>query len=142
MTVISSAEELLPHGDLVDVRFLKFSAEALDEPRPNFEDGDIEQTMQVVVGGSETAIEVRVDLTLLTATATYEVLAATQFHYAEGLEVSAEVAGEFAEKVGVMAVYPYLREAIQDFSGRLRNGPITIALMRQTKLTPADPAED
>lgn len=138
MTAISSAKELLEHGELVDVRFLSLSADLLDEPRPDFEDDDVEQSIQVQYGNGESVIEVRSEATVRTRVADYRVVAATQFRINDGIEFTEEAVAEFAEKVGAMAVYPYLREAVSSLTLRLREAPVTMPLMRQARLVPTE----
>lgn len=145
MSKIESARDLLPLGELVDVRYIKLSAETLDEPREGFGDDDVEQKLKVQFGVIDRVIEVRVEATVMTRIAEYDVIAATQFHIeSEGLTIPDEVVEEFAEKVGVMAVYPYIREAVQSLTTRLHESPVTMPLMRQTKLAKSDtePASD
>lgn len=139
MTTIKTARDLLPLGELVDVRYIKLSAETLDEPREGFGDDDVEQSMQVQFGYVDRVIEVRVEATVKTRIAEYDVIAATQFHVEkDGVTVPDNVVAEFAEAVGVMAVYPYIREAVQSLTTRLHESPVTMPLMRQAKLGKTD----
>ncbi len=140
MSKIETAAELLPEGELVDVRFLELSGVIRSEPRENFESNDVEQSLTVMVGTGPRVVEVRVEATVGTLTADYRVVAATQFKITSEAEFTEEAAGEFAERVGVMAVYPYLREAVQSMSARLREEPpVTMPLMRQASLTKFEP---
>jgi hypothetical protein len=134
VTTVASAQELLQHGDLVDVRFLRLSAESLPAPREGFEPDDVEQTIRVQFGTEDHAIEVRVAATVRTRLGDFEATGATQFHVEDDVEYGEEVVAEFAEKVGVMAVYPYLREVIQSMTTRLHEAPVTMPLMRQATL--------
>ncbi|MBH0009987.1 hypothetical protein [Salinibacterium sp. SWN1162] len=132
--------ELLASGELIDVRFLSFSA-ALREGEPLDEDSDeIDKDMQVMVGGSPGIIEIRVDFNVTTAEADYAVVAATQFHYDEDeFDVSEEVGKTFAETVGVMAIFPYIREGLQSMSLRLRQEAITLPLLRNGQVVLTNP---
>jgi hypothetical protein len=134
MTPIQSAQELLIHGELVDVRYHSLSAVTLDEPRESFESDDVEQTVEVQFGSADRVIEVRANVLVKTRIAEYSVTGVTQFHVEDGVDYSDEAAAEFAEKVGVMAIYPYLREAIQSLTTRLHESPVTMPLMRQSVL--------
>lgn len=130
MPEVADAAELLGLGDLVDVRFLEFAARLLDEPREDFEDDDVQQSMDVMLGVSEGAIEVRVTMRVETKVAHFSGVAATQFRHDPRVSVSPQVAQEFAERVGVMSVYPYLRELVQTSSTRLRVDSVTLPLLR------------
>ena len=134
MTKVTNAKDLLPLGDLVDVRYVDLSAKTLDEPRGDYEADDVQQDIEVRFGHTERVIEVQVKASVRSRIADYEVTAATQFHVQEGVTFTEEVVAEFAEKVGAMAIYPYLREAVQSLTTRLHEAPITMPLMRQTSL--------
>lgn len=140
MIKVESAKELLEVGEIVDVRFFKFSAAIREEPREDLESDDVVQNLNVLVGTSEKAIELRLEISIDTRTAEYSGTAAMQFKFQEEVEFEEEVGKEFAERVGVMAVYPYLRELIQTSSVRLREDVVTIPLLRagQTSLTRSD----
>lgn len=125
----TSGEELLALGEIVDVRFLEFSAALRDEEREDLESDDVEQSLNVMVGIGESRIEVRLEIKLQTRTATYSGTAATQFKFDDELEVTEEIARDFAERAGIMAIYPYLRELIQSSSLRLRES-VTLPLLR------------
>ena len=123
--------ELLAIGELVDVRFLSFRADLRGELREDIKPDELESSMQVQVGRQPGVLEIRIDFDAITTAADYSVVAATQFHFDEEQpEVSEELGRAFAEKVGVMAVYPYVREALQSMSMRLRQDAITLPLLR------------
>jgi hypothetical protein len=127
---VVDAAELLGLGELVDVRFLEFSASLLDAPREDFEPDDVHQSMDIMLGVSQGAIEVRVTMHVATKVATFAGVAATQFRHNPDVSVTPQVAQEFAERVGVMSVYPYLRELVQSSSTRLRVDALTLPLLR------------
>jgi len=143
MTTIADAKGLLGVGELSGIRVNGFSAERIAGAAPPVDSEDAEQSIQVQIGQNPGLIEVRVRLELKTTAAHYQVDAASQFRFPEADDVSEEVAREFAEAVGVMSVYPYLREIIQSSSARLSLPPITLPLLRQgeVNLNP-DPSGD
>lgn len=128
---ITDARGLLAVGELSGIRVHGFSAERIAGATPPPDSEDAEQSIQVQIGQNPGLIEVRVRLELKTTAARYQVDAASQFRFSEEHEVSEEIAREFAEGVGVMAVYPYLREFVQSSSARLSLPPITLPLLRQ-----------
>ncbi|GAA4152423.1 hypothetical protein [Leifsonia shinshuensis] len=132
--VITEISELLQHGDIADVRFLSFSGEVLSEPHEDMEDDDVRQTTQVLAGRNSDAIEVRMTITIDVREARYEATAGTQFRHDDDLDIAEDVVIEFAERIGVMTVYPFLREIISDMSGRLRQPNLTIPLLRAGQL--------
>lgn len=137
----SALMEVLQAGDLVDVRILSFAGRMATQ-REDLADDDVEQDFQAMVGQREGIIEVRVNANVRVRAAEYMVEAATQFHHSPELTVSEETAREFAEHVGVMAIYPYLREAIQDASARLRQRVLVLPLLRAGELTLSQSDDD
>ena len=144
MTVVEDARELLQLGELSGIRFNGFSAERIAGGEPVTDEEQAEQSIQVSIGQNPGLIEVRVQLELTTSAAKYVADAASQYRYPDDHEVSEEVARQFAEAVGVMAVYPYLRELVQTSSARLSLPPVTLPLMRQgeVNLSPKDESVD
>ncbi|MBO9046716.1 hypothetical protein JG550_000849 [Curtobacterium flaccumfaciens pv. flaccumfaciens] len=138
MTDISTAKDLLDVGELSGVRVHAFSAERVAGATAPNDSEEAEQSIQVQIGQNPGLVEVRVQLELKTAAANYRAEAASQYRFPSEYEVSERVAREFAEAVGVMAVYPYLRELVQSSSARLSLPPVTLPLLRQgaINLTP------
>lgn len=134
MTEDLSIETLLEHGELVDVRTLAFSCAVLEEPNEELDDEHMERSTQVMVGVGEAAVEIRLDVSVRTGAAEYSVVVATQFHHDLGIEIPEPLGRELAEKVGAMAIWPYVRQAIQDFSTALRQETIVLPLLRQGEL--------
>ena len=128
-----SLQDVLNAGELVDVRILTFSGKMV-ERRDDLEEDDVEQDLQAMVGQRPGIIEVRVHATIRVRSAEYSVEAATQLHHDPDLEVSEDLAREFAEKVGVMALYPYVREAVQSACTRLRQRVVVLPLLRAGEL--------
>lgn len=136
-------KEFLAMGELSDVRFLATHAEVHDDPNEELDEDTFTQDLLVRIGHLTGALEVRVELKVDAQFASYRVVAATQFHYQPlELEVPEELSRAFAEKVGVMAVYPYLREAINSLSTRHRQPPVTIPLLRLGEVGLGEPVPE
>lgn len=142
MAAVEDARELLGLGELVDVRVLRFSGSLRDEPDTELDEDAVNTSVQVNIVNRPGVLQVTMDMGARTRGAEYAVLGATQFHYDGSFEVSEEVARSFAEGVGVMAIYPYLREALQSFSTRLTQSPITLPLLRQGQVDLASEAPE
>jgi hypothetical protein len=128
---VQNAENLLRLGELVDVRILRFSGGLREEPDLDLDDDAVNTTVTVNIVNRPGVLQVTMDMTARTRGAEYAVVGATQFHFDSSHSVSEAVAREFAEGMGVMAIYPYLREALQSFSMRLTQTPITLPLLRR-----------
>jgi hypothetical protein len=126
---------LLDAGDLVDVRLLAFNGALNNEKDESLEDDAVETDVQVHVVNKTGVLQVTMDMNIKSSEATYFVRGATQFHYSDSRTVPKDVARDFAERVGVMAIYPYIREALQSFSSRLNQPPVTLPLLRSGEVT-------
>ncbi|MEW5013319.1 hypothetical protein NAI87_05860 [Clavibacter michiganensis subsp. michiganensis] len=134
MADVKDAQELLGLGHLVDVRVLRFGSALKAEPDEGLDDDAVDTSVKVNIVNHPGVLQVTMDMEVHTRGADYTVVGATQFHFDSAYELSEEVAREFAERVGVMAIYPYLREAIQSFSTRLTQTPITLPLLGQGQI--------
>lgn len=98
--------------------------------------------MSVTARGEPDWIEIRCRLTVQTVDADLVVDRSAIFRYSEPLEVGSEVVLEFIEKVGVMSVYPYLREAVTRLATDLGVSPPVMGLLRAGTVRVSDLAED
>lgn len=144
MTAVLDVHELFKIGELSGIRFNGFAAERIVGGELVTDEEQAEQSIQVSIGQNPGIVEVRVRLELVTSAARYSADAASQYRFPEDREVSEDLAREFAEAAGVMAVYPYLRELVQTSSARLSLPPVTLPLMRQgeVNLSPKDESPD
>ena len=136
-----SLQDVVNAGELVDVRILSFSGGMADR-RDDLEEDDVEQDLQAMVGQRPGIIEVRVHASIRVRAAEYTVEAATQLHHDPDLDISEDLARDFAERVGVMAIYPYVREAVQSACTRLRQRVVVLPLLRAGDLSLAPKEAD
>lgn len=87
-------------------------------------------------------IEVRCRLTVQSSDADLVVDRSAVFSHTEPLEVSSETTREFIEKVGVMTVYPYLREAVTRLASDLGVSAPVMGLLRAGSIRVDELAED
>ncbi len=138
--LVDTAEELLALADLRDIVF--FEVAALRNEAPDAEvDRDAQHAVQVSVRAGDERIEVRCRLTVDTGQATLVIDAASRFEYREPLTVSPSARAVFVKRVGVMAVYPYLREAAHEAASKLRVDAPLLGLLRGNEVE-LDEAED
>ncbi|MDR6862165.1 hypothetical protein [Phycicoccus sp. 3266] len=119
---IADARELLGHVTLRDILFYRVDAERLeDDAAPEGDERDEADTSFAIQErhGPE-VMEVRCRLDWAARGGRYTIDAAAQYDFDEPLDLSAEVVREFVERVGVMAVYPFIREALHQAASRLR----------------------
>lgn len=121
------------------VSFLELNAKRADEftsaPLTADEEFDVEPEMSLQIGRGESGkmFRVRVRVEIDTKPGTVLVDGAVEYSVRdiELAEVSAEVMLEFANKVGVFALLPYLRQAIADMTQRVFGTPLTMPVYRQ-----------
>ena len=138
----SEISQFIQTGELSDVRFFEVFGKVLDDEREDIPEDEFVHGLTVRIGREPGFVEVRVDMTVETAHADYRVTAATQYHYQPvEFQVSEPLGREFAERVGVMAVYPYVREAFASLARRLGQPPVTLPLMRAGELSLGEPTQ-
>lgn len=126
--VVSSISELIAQGHITDVRFVRFSGEVREEPDESFEDDDVMQQMQLNLRKTDTVVEFELTADVQTKNCVYAATAATQVTVSDGV-IDESLIREFASRIGLTVVYPYVREAIQSASSRLRRENIVIPLV-------------
>ncbi|MDZ7929042.1 MAG: hypothetical protein U5N21_02790 [Rhodococcus sp. (in: high G+C Gram-positive bacteria)] len=115
---VTDVGELLAACELSDIVFYEVSAlrmsETDSEPdkKPGFD-------MRIMTRIEPQRVEIRCRAQALGAGGQYVTDASSVFTMASPVEVDERVVREFAEKVGVMAVYPYIRESITQGGARL-----------------------
>lgn len=120
---VDTIEELVSLVELTEVRPYESSARRVDQGEPT-------QELQVMVAETDGAMEVRARMAVRTAEA--ELIADSSVVYTsqQKLDISGSVKAEFVQKVGLMAVYPFLREAIFTGAARIQVAAPVVGLLR------------
>lgn len=108
-----SARELLERTELADIVFYETGG------RRNPDAEESRMNIQVAVRREELLLEVRCRATVSGAGGEYVADAAARFEFHEPVAASADAVTDFVERVGVLCVYPYLREAITQLAAKL-----------------------
>jgi hypothetical protein len=131
---VQSVQDLLDGLELTEVRTYLLHAErgsyeALDEAR-----------ISVAVNHEDIFVEVRCRLTTTSDDCELAIDRSAVFTLNRPVVIPPPILAEFVEKVGVMTVYPYLREGLFSLAMNLGVAPPVIGLMRAgtVRLT-ADP---
>ncbi len=127
--VVSSAAEMLPLAELTGIKVFEIAGRRVEraEDEPAREPSE---SFSVLTRSGATWFETRSKMVVRTADADLVADAAAIFSYSEPLDVPQNVAGEFVEKVGLMAVYPFLREQVFTAASRLGVAPPVLGLLR------------
>ena len=128
--------ELASRVELSDVRYHAIVGRQ-KEPPSDAEEAD--QSLQVMIGSHETSFSIRCRVEFEAPDATYEVDASIHYSAEEPLEVDETVLRGFAEHIGILALYPYLRSAVHDLSSRLGVGRALMPIVRAGTLQLDDP---
>jgi hypothetical protein len=131
---VDTIVELVDLVDLTEVRPYEASARRVDHGEPT-------QELQVLLAENEDAIEVRARMSVRTEEA--ELLADYSVVYTVGeeLDISKALKAEFVERVGIMAVYPFLREAIFAGAARIQVPAPVVGLLRAGQFS-MEPSKD
>lgn len=127
---LASAEEIVqgPRPDLKDVRFFKMSVELTEEDGPaptgDLQDDTDSDEENVAIGiGLRTRqsgrdIGVRVDFTATHPDWRVELDVSAEYEAAEDFVASMAGRIDFADQVGIMTLFPYIREAVGNLTQR------------------------
>ena len=126
---VRGAAEMLPLVELTEIKVYEVRGRRIeatdDAPR-----AEPTESMSVHARGADTWLETRGRLVVHTLEADILADAGAVFSFSAPLDVTEAVAAEFVEKVGVMAVYPFLREHVFTTASRLGVAPPVIGLLR------------
>ncbi|MEV0771442.1 hypothetical protein [Nocardia salmonicida] len=119
----ANVHDLVDHAELVDIRFYEVAASRTDSDESR-------HSIQVVSRVELAEIEIRCRAAVDGGGAQYKVDAGAVFTLAPPGAVVPEIVREFTEKVGVMAVYPYVRSAVSNLGAQLGVDRPTLPLLR------------
>ena len=138
---VGDVAQLAGMVELRDIVFLRVHAERLES---SWEGEGVHQVhqgppqeiaIQIQERHSETRIEVRCILAGETRDGRYLVDAAAQYEIKTPVALSQDLVEAFVECVGVMAIYPYLRETLQSAASKLRLDAPVLGLLRPSGVT-------
>jgi len=115
--------QLVELSEFRTYRLVGQRAATTDERQPS-------QSLSVLAGGDSTHIECRVRMLLATEHADLEADIGAVYTIAEPVALTSAVVAEFIERVGVMAVFPFLREAVFTTASRLGVPAPVVGILR------------
>ncbi|MEE2061737.1 hypothetical protein [Rhodococcus artemisiae] len=110
---VTDARELLDLAELTDIVFYETYARRTSDGEDN------PLAIQIALRREELVLEIRCRATVAGAGGEYLTDASAVFTLHEPIEAPDTVVAEFVERVGVMSVYPYLRESITQSAAKL-----------------------
>lgn len=127
LPVVDSVKQLLKMAELEDVVYYGISAERRGE---SSDVDKVSDSYELFVRHDGVRLEVRCRATVDTDEAQYVVDAASRFLLAEPVEITERAQQEFVQKIGLLAVWPYIRETISANAAKLRLSPMQVKLLR------------
>lgn len=123
---IDSVVDLLQLVEMSEVRTYRLSGERVADS----EDREPAQSLTMLVGGDAEHIECRVRMMLGTVAADLQADIGAVYTISEPVALTSEIVAEFTERVALMAVFPFLREAVFTTASRLGVPPPVLGLLR------------
>jgi len=97
-------------------------------------EGDARQEIEALARGEELWLETRFKLSFVTTHATYTADMSAMYTHTEPFQISDDAVQEFISKVGLFAVYPFLREAVYSMATRLDLPRPLLGLVKQGQM--------
>jgi len=156
---ITDVRDLLELTELTDVQFFELAAKRKLPPQGPHENGsplsdsidaedspveilqqreiDAGEPIQILLHADKERLVIRAVMAVDGPDAEYRIDAAIVYTLSEPSDVEEAVKVEFAERVGIMALYPFLREALYSMAARMRLEAPLLGILRagQIKLT-------
>lgn len=144
-SAVSDIQELVDLVSLQEIRFYEVGSRAMASGDGTGEPPQVQVGYSQRTEGSE--LEDRFRFVFKTDVAEYLIELAAIYHLSESRSVPEEIRVDFAERVGFMALFPFVREALVNGAARLgKRGPL-LDFMRPGDLKidwnpdPEDPPE-
>ena len=127
---IESAQDLLAVVELDGIEVYEVSGRGVD--RGAVDDYEENYDIKVAVNVTPEFLKTRFNMTFNAAVGEYRVDLAVRYRIEEkGLTIPPAATVDFAERVGVMAAFPFLRENIYNIASRLGDPIPVLGLVRQ-----------
>lgn len=93
------------------------------------------------ISADQTQIEVRQRVDIVSDEALFTIDAGIMFDFPGPISVPAAIRPLFIERVGLMALHPYVRESVTSMASKLSVTPVVLPLMPMFSVDELDPAE-
>lgn len=128
--IISSAAELLNIIELTSVTFAELHAERTVESATGEGLDTVSTALETQIRQEGNRLFVRCNTTAVAPDGKYLADAIGLFTATHEFELAPGVDREFVERVALMAIYPFVREAIHNMSQRLGGGQVQLGFFR------------
>jgi len=126
---IADVHAVIAASELRSIEYYEMSAKRYDVPQELVEtkDGQLRIAIQQRSDGESFGVRLNASLTMALGEANVSV--AGEYALTEELKLTTRAVQLFANEVGVMAVYPYLREAVASITGRVFKEPLHLQMI-------------
>lgn len=121
--------EIIEHSVLVAMDFYEVSARRHDAVREDVEDGQL--TIHVQQRITDTHFGVRLTASVVSSQGEATASVAGEYKMLHGVSPSRRALQLFADEVGVMTVFPYVREAIATATAKVFGEPVHLPLIQR-----------
>lgn len=128
--VVTDVAELVNLVQLSDIFLVELRAARLEDTRLPTPEKEIPVANQIFQRTTESEIEIRLISTVENELARFSADVVVQYTKLEEFDATDDALQDFTRRVGLMAGYPYIREAISDLSTKLRTPTITMSIVR------------
>ena len=125
---VATAADLLPLVELTAITTYEISGQRVAEAEASVQ--EVGDDFQVMVRLGAQDLETRGRVRVQTSQAVLIADVSATYTFSEPVDLSSDVVGEFVERVGVMAIFPYLREAVHTTASRLGVDAPVLGLLR------------
>lgn len=144
LRVIEDAADLLQFAELTDIRVyevsgIRTSDDVPGAPKAKSDAPTETEDFQVQARGDLTWMEVRTRLQVKTSDAQMIANIGAIYSFSQPVTIPPQAAAEFVQRVGIMAVYPFIREQIFSSARRLGVSPPVLGLLRAGSFEVAPP---
>ena len=141
---IDSYEDLYPHVHISGIQYYDIHARATpeqQEPGVSAEGAPVEPELDLKLSKTTNGMGMRIRFETDTPVGYVLVDGAMLFDYDQPLEVSEAAALEFVNRTGFMAYVPYLRQMLEDVTGRCFAHPLRLPIIALGDFRFGDSAE-
>lgn len=129
-----SLTELSAVVNLTSVDFQELTARRTDEPDRSGAQRSANSELSISATRRNNEISVHCGLDHVTTEASFRVAVVATFHASESFEIEDAVMTAFVQEIGLVTLYPFIRQAVHRLSSDLVGAPVILGLLQPGQL--------
>lgn len=129
---IAGVQEIIRNSHLVGIDFYEVSGRRHDVPPEDVGDGQLKIQVQQRI--SETTFGVRLNAAIILPQGEANASLAGEYELLNGITPTRRALQHFANEVGILTVFPYLREAIATITAKVLDEPVYLPLITRGEI--------